>query len=61
MRVTLRPMGSAPAPPPPENILIPERLAVLADRLKGAIATIEEWGISLDPTRRHDRSDHILL
>lgn len=60
MRIILRPMGSAPAPPPPESILIPERLAVLADRLKGAIATIEEWGIRLDPTTRLKRTENLL-
>lgn len=60
MRITFRPMGSAPEPPPSERILTPERMAGLADRLKEAIAAIEEWGISLDPASRLKETEDLL-
>ena len=60
MRITFRPMGSAPEPPPPERIPTPERMAELADRLREAIAAIEKWGISLDPVSRLKETEHLL-
>ena len=60
MRITFRPMGPAPEPPPPEKVLTPERMAGLADRLKEAMAAIEKWGIHLDPVSRLKEAEYLL-
>ena len=60
MRITFRPMGPAPEPPPPEKVLTPERMAGLADRLKEAMAAIEKWGIHLNPVSRLKEAEYLL-
>ena len=45
--ITLRPLGPAPEPPPPDKLLTPARMADLAEGLDEAMAKIEERGIDV--------------